>query len=124
MKRLVIGVGVAAALAGACGGSQQQTSKPASTPAASQAATPAPADAKVFHLEGKIVALKPDVNALSIDGKDVPGFMSAMTMDYAVKSKDSLAGLSAGDEITADVIVTTSEPPYVQNIKVTKKAGA
>jgi Cu/Ag efflux protein CusF len=51
--------------------------------------------------------------------------MAAMTMDYAVRSAQSLNGLNAGDEITADVVVPgDGSGIYVENIVVTKKAGA
>ena len=108
-----------AALAAACGGQQ---AKPAGE-AQGQAQT-AKTETKRYHLEGKIVAVKADANALSIDAKDIPGFMTAMTMDYSVKSAESLTGLTAGDEITADVVVPAEGAPYIENIKVAKKAGA
>jgi Cu/Ag efflux protein CusF len=107
---------------GAGGGSAPapapQTTTPSSqtAPAAPQPKT-TPEGAKVYPLKGKIVAVKPDQNALSIDGEDVPGFMSAMTMDYSVKSKDSIAGLKAGDAITADIVVPQGGQAYLENIK-------
>jgi len=107
---------------GAGGGSagapapQAAPSTQAAQPAGAQPRT-TPEGAKVFQLKGKIVAVKPDQNALSIDGEDIPGFMSAMTMDYSVKSKDSIAGLRAGDAITADIVVPQGGQAYLENIK-------
>ena len=121
MKRVYIVVFALAALtSAACG--QQAAPKAEDKPAAAQGQ---PQGAKVYHLKGKIVAIKPAANALSIDAEDIPGFMAAMTMDYAVRSAQSLTGLNAGDEITADVVVPSdSSGTYVDHIVVTKKAGA
>jgi Cu/Ag efflux protein CusF len=109
---------LAAVVVAACG-QQQAAPKTESKPAAAQAET------KRYPLKGKIVAIKADTNSLAIDAADIPGFMAAMTMDYAVRSKQSLDGLNAGDEITADVVVPAEGGGiYVENIVVTKKAGA
>ena len=78
---------------------------------------------KRYHLVGKIVQVQSDTNTLVIDGQDIPGFMAAMTMPYPVHAHADLAGLDAGDEITADVVVT-SNGAYLENIVVTKKAPA
>jgi protein SCO1/2 len=79
--------------------------------------------ARRYPLRGRIVAVKAATNALTIDGDDIPGFMSAMTMDYSVRSAQSLTGLSPHDEITADVVVPPDGSPYVENIVVTKKGS-
>jgi protein SCO1/2 len=71
---------------------------------------------------GKIVQVQSDANTLVIDGQDIPGFMAAMTMPYPVHVHADLAGLSAGDEITADVVVGDNGA-YLENIVVTKKAS-
>ena len=51
----------------------------------------------------------------------IPGFMSAMAMPYPIPDQKALAGLSAGDEITADVVVTGDGKYHLENIVVTKK---
>lgn len=80
-----------------------------------------PSDEKRYHLVGKIVQVQSDTNTLVIDGQDIPGFMAAMTMPYPVHTHGDLAGLNAGDEITADVVVT-GNGAYLDRIVVTKKA--
>ena len=119
MKRVcTVVVALAALAAAACG--QQAAPKAEGKPAAARAQ-----EVKRYPLKGKIVAIKAATNALAIDAADIPGFMSAMTMDYAVHSAQSLNGLNAGDEITADVVVPADgSGTYVENIVVTKKAGA
>jgi Cu/Ag efflux protein CusF len=116
----------AAVLMAACGGMQDEKAAPAAGQSAQPAQTAQTTEAnqaKRYHLTGKIVAVKAPENALTIDGQDVPGFMSAMTMDYSVKSAQSLEGLNAGDEISADIVVPEGGTAYLENIMVTKKAG-
>lgn len=120
--RHLIGLIAVAVLAAACGGSKGAPQNQ-STPAATQATQAAQPNQKRYQLKGKILAVKADANALTIDGQDIPGFMSAMTMDYTVKSKDSLSGLKAGDEITGDIVVPEGGTAYLENIVVTKKGG-
>ena len=89
---------------------------------ASQQQPQAESQGKRYHLVGKIVQVQSDSNTLVIDGQDIPGFMAAMTMPYPVRVHADLAGLSAGDEITADVVVGDNGA-YLENIVVTKKAA-
>jgi len=78
---------------------------------------------KRYHLVGKVVSIDVDHATLNVDGQDIPGFMSAMVMPYPVRDTKSISSLNPGDEITADVVVT-SEGDYLENIVVTKKAAA
>jgi protein SCO1 len=76
---------------------------------------------KRYHLVGKVVSIDQQHATLNVDGQEIPGFMAAMTMPYPVRDAKSLASLSPGDEITADVVVA-SDGTYLENIVVTKKA--
>ena len=58
-------------------------------------------DAKSYVLKGKVTEVGKD--QLTVNHKDVPGFMSAMTMPYKVDKVDILKSLKAGDEIEATV---------------------
>ncbi len=78
--------------------------------------------AKRYHLVGKVVSIDAAHGTLNVDGQEIPGFMAAMTMPYPVRDTKSLASLNPGDEITADVVVT-SDGAYLENIVVTKKAA-
>jgi protein SCO1 len=79
--------------------------------------------AKRYHLVGRVVSIDVDHATLNVDGQDIPGFMSAMVMPYPVRDTKSISSLNPGDEITADVVVT-SDGDYLENIVVTKKAAA
>lgn len=75
-----------------------------------------------YHLVGKVVSIDQQQATLNVDGKEIPGFMAAMTMPYPVRDAKSLSLLNPGDEITADVVVN-NEGAYLENIVVTKKAA-
>ena len=58
-------------------------------------------DAKSHVLKGKVTEVGKD--SVTVDHKDVPGYMGAMTMPYKVDKVDILKSLKAGDEIEATV---------------------
>ncbi len=104
---IVAGIPILAGMAG-CG-----STKPAAQPAA-----PGP---QRYHLTGRVVSVEPAKQQVEVDADDIPGFMMAMKMGYAVKDPNQLTPLSAEDKITADVVVNGSDV-YLENIVVTKKA--
>jgi Cu/Ag efflux protein CusF len=89
--------------------------KPAEQPA------PAAHGPQRYKLDGRVVSLEPAKQQVTIDAGDIPGFMSAMTMGYAVKNTNLLAPLSPEDHITADVVVNGNDV-YLENIVVVTKA--
>jgi protein SCO1/2 len=74
-----------------------------------------------FHLTGKVVAIDKAQERLLIDHQEIPGLMGAMTMPYAVADPGTLGRVTAGDEITADVVVTDSM--RLDNVVVTGKSS-
>ena len=60
-----------------------------------------PKGAKQIKFAGKVTEVNKD--ALTVDHKDIPGFMGAMTMPYKVDKVDILAKVKAGDQIEATV---------------------
>lgn len=70
-----------------------------------------------FHLEGKVVSVDLHEGTATIDHKDIPGLMEAMTMPYAAENPKDLEKLSPGDQITAD-IVEDQGVPLLTNIVV------
>jgi len=99
-----------------CGGSQSQP------PANSERSTNASPE-KRYHLEGRVVSIDRQQKRVLVDGKDIPGFMAAMTMPYPVVDDQTLAKLMPGDQITAEVIASGSEI-HLDNIVVVKKPEA
>jgi protein SCO1/2 len=85
-------------------------------------APPVNATAKRYHLKGKVVSVDKRANMVNVDGEDIPGFMGAMTMPYQVKPAGELDKLSAGDAITADVVVQ-DDNSWLENVVVSGKAA-
>ncbi len=56
---------------------------------------------KQIKFAGKVTAVSKD--AVTVDHKDIPGFMGAMTMPYKVDKVDILSKIKAGDQIEATV---------------------
>ncbi|HLJ15302.1 MAG TPA: copper-binding protein [Bryobacteraceae bacterium] len=82
----------------------------------------APAEGpKRYQLSGRVVSVEPAKQQVVVDAEDIPGFMMAMTMGYAVKSPDQLTPLSPEDQIKADVVVNGTDV-HLENIVVVKKA--
>jgi Cu/Ag efflux protein CusF len=91
--------------------------------ASSEAQAPAPPATKTYHLEGTVVSIDRPQKRVVVDGKDIPGFMAAMTMPYPVVDDQNLDRLKPGDQITADVVATSSDV-HLDNIVVVKKSDA
>jgi len=92
----------------ACSSQPQEGAGATATPAASQPQA-APAQAKRFDLKGKVVSVDKAGKKVVVDNEDIPGFMSAMTMPYAVKDEHLLDNLAPGAQITAKVVSTGGE---------------
>ncbi len=64
---------------------------------------------KHYPFKGKVVMVDSVSRSASIDGEDIPGFMSAMTMSYNIRPESDLQKLHTGDSIQADVVVDNSD---------------
>lgn len=64
--------------------------------------------AKQYTLTGQILAVVPAQQELSIKHDDIPGFMPAMTMNYAVATPKLLEGRTPGETISATLEVRGS----------------
>jgi Copper binding periplasmic protein CusF len=76
-----------------------------------------------YHLEGTVVSVMKAQQQLIVDNKDIPGFMTAMTMPYPIAHADVhvLDTLHPGDQITADVVIDASGY-RLENIVVVKRS--
>ena len=82
---------------------------------------PTASEDKRYQLKGKVLSVAKEEGSANVDAAAIPGFMDAMAMPYPVPDEKALASLSPGDEITADVVVTTDGKYHLENIVVTKK---
>ena len=80
------------------------------------------AEIQQFHMVGKVVALDSKGRMATIDHKDIPGFMEAMTMGYEVKDPAEFSKLSVGEPITATVYVQ-GDDMWIGDIKQDSEAA-
>jgi protein SCO1 len=73
-----------------------------------------------YAMSGRVVSVDKAKQQVTVDAGDIPGFMSAMTMPYAVKNPNLLEPLSPEDQITGDVMVNGTDV-WLENIVVVKK---
>ena len=73
-----------------------------------------------YSLSGRVVSVDKAKRQVTVDAENIPGFMMAMTMGYAVKDLNLLEPLSPEDQITADVVVKGNDV-WLENIVVVKK---
>jgi protein SCO1 len=73
-----------------------------------------------YALRGRVLSIDKAKPQVVVDNEEIPGFMMAMTMPYAVKDPSLLNSLSSGDQITADVVVNGGDV-WLENIVVVKK---
>jgi hypothetical protein len=73
-----------------------------------------------YSMTGRVVSVDKAKQQVEVDAKDIPGFMSAMQMGYAVKNPSLLEPISPEDQITADVLVKGNDV-WLENIVVVKK---
>jgi Cu/Ag efflux protein CusF len=62
-----------------------------------------PAGKKEFPFKGKVEKVDEKTKMITVNNESIPGWMMSMTMTYKVDKADSLKGLKAGDNITANV---------------------
>jgi protein SCO1/2 len=87
--------------------------------------------AKRYPFTGRVVSVDLQAQTAIIDGDAIPGFMDAMAMPYKIKPVAMLNQLTAGDSISADVVVVQPDaknedatPDYwLENVKVTAHAA-
>jgi len=73
---------------------------------------------KRYALDGVVRSVDGAQHSLVVQHGDIPGFMAAMTMSYDVAKSENLAKIVVGDNIHADVVVT-SDDMHLENITVT-----
>jgi protein SCO1 len=97
----------------ACGPSPSTQTRTATTE--TQAAS-----AKRYPLTGRVVSVDKANQSLTIDGDEIPGFMGAMQMPYAVKDPSILEKVLPSDKIKAEIVVG-GDGAYLENVTVTAK---
>jgi protein SCO1/2 len=64
------------------------------------------ANEKRYPLKGKVIEVNKSERTATIKHEDIPGYMPAMTMAFKIKNDGDLMMLKAGDQVTANLVVT------------------
>ena len=73
-----------------------------------QLAEPAPRQ-EVYEVKGVVREVNPAENSLTIEHENIPGFMPAMTMSFAVKDPTLLREVAVGDRVKFRLAVTVTD---------------
>ncbi|HWE50997.1 MAG TPA: SCO family protein [Bryobacteraceae bacterium] len=76
---------------------------------------------KHYALRGRVLTKSPD--QLTVSHEDIPGFMPAMTMAYAVKDAAGFQKVEEGDAIAADLVADQKQNPWLEHLVVTDSSG-
>jgi Cu/Ag efflux protein CusF len=103
--RIVLTMAFALGLMSACSSEPAKTepAKVEPAPAAQAAPAAASAEKKEHVFRGKVEAVDPKAKTLMVNGENVEGWMSAMTMQYSADKPDVYDKVKVGDQITAKV---------------------
>jgi protein SCO1/2 len=86
---------------------------------ASTQQTPSP-DAKRYSMKGKVISVDKAKMKATIDHREIPGYMEAMTMDFPIKDRDVLETLTKDAEVSAELVVDNAKGEYwLENFAVT-----
>lgn len=66
-------------------------------------------DARRHQLDGQILAIHPENQAVTIRHEDIPGFMPGMTMTFTVRDPKLLDGRVPGDLVRATLVINVTE---------------
>jgi protein SCO1/2 len=72
-------------------------------------------------LTGRVISKQPGLQQLIVATDDMPGFMPAMTMPYAVKDPGGFQRVQPGDLIRADLIEGAEGKYWLESLRVTGK---
>jgi len=79
---------------------------------------------KHYDLKGEVLDKNPATNEITVKHDDIPGFMPAMTMAYAVKDQNGFNQVQPGDVISAEVITANKGNDYwLEDLRITDESG-
>jgi protein SCO1 len=101
-------------LMAACGSqpAEEQSAAPA------EQAPPTASGEQRHDMHGTVVSVDREAKTVVVDHAEIPGFMQAMAMPYAVKDESALEKLAPGNSVNAQVVVDPSGSMWLENITV------
>jgi protein SCO1 len=79
---------------------------------------------ETYVLTGRVISKQPATQQLIINNDDIPGFMAAMTMPYAVKDPAGFQQVQPADLIRADVVIEQPNQYHLEHLAVIGKSAA
>lgn len=77
-----------------------------------------------YALTGRVVAKSVPTQQITVDHKEIPGFMAAMTMPYPVKDPQVVKDVEPGDIISARIFVDKNNYDYwLEHVVIKDKSG-
>lgn len=76
-----------------------------------------------YDLKGKVVSVDKTVRKVTIAHEDITGYMSAMTMSFALKDDWAFGVLQPGDTVNAELVVDGGHS-WLERIVITQEAAA
>jgi protein SCO1/2 len=83
---------------------------------------PAAAAPQTYTVRGIVQAISPDQQQVTIKHEAIPGYMGAMTMEFAARDTNVLNGVSAGDQISFTLAVTETND-WIENVQALGKTN-
>jgi protein SCO1/2 len=77
---------------------------------------------KRYDLKGKVVAVEPDKHLVTVEHKEIKGYMPAMTMPFTVRNEADLQILEPEALVTATLVVDGSHS-WLEELVITKQSG-
>ena len=65
---------------------------------------------KIYDIKGKVISLDVAKKSVVLDHEEIPGYMNAMEMSFAVADAKVLDGLKAGDQVRGKLGVKSGNP--------------
>jgi len=81
------------------------------------------ADAQRFHVRGEVRGIDPDAKTIRIKHEEIPNYMAAMTMPFEVRDVSIMRGVTVGDEIGFELVVT-KEDSWIASVQKLSPASA
>lgn len=76
-----------------------------------------------YSVRGVVQSIATNLQSAVIKHEKIPGYMAAMTMELSVKNTNEFSGVSPGDQITFNMVVTEDDD-WIENIRRTGKTEA
>jgi protein SCO1/2 len=90
--------------------------KPKSKPVEPTAPAASEPSGRTYAARGIVRQITPDRHTATIQHEAIPGFMSAMTMDFTVPATNELNGIAPDDEITFKLVVRENDS-WIEDVR-------